>query len=111
MALKPQSFIEYLQRISFLSDETSEAFLKCCKEFSFRKNHKLVEAGQVCHCIYFMKKGIGKVYYQKDDKEVIDWIGDEGNIISSFISFVSQQPGIHTVELLEDCEMTGISFN
>lgn len=105
-----QDFIQYLKHITPLSNESCSDFESKCQKFNFKKGHILVKQGQVCHYIYFIKKGIGKVYYQKDDKEIIDWIGDEGNVISSIISFVSQKPSQHIVKLLEYTELIGISF-
>jgi CRP-like cAMP-binding protein len=57
-----------------------------------------------------VKSGIGKVYYLKEGKEIIDWISDEGNLMTSVSSFLTQTPSLHYVELIEDSELIGISY-
>ena len=106
-----EEFISYLKSISPLKEESSLDFLSKCKCFNFPKRHYLVKAGQVSQYLYFIKKGIGKVYYLKDGKEIIDWISDEGNLLTSVTSFLTHQPSKHFVQLMEDSELVGISYN
>lgn len=106
-----EEFITYLKNISPLKEESSSDFLSKCKKFSFQKGHYLVKAGQVSQYLYFVKSGIGKVFYLKDGKELIDWISDEGNLLTSVTSFLTHQPSKHYVKLMEDSELVGISYN
>jgi CRP-like cAMP-binding protein len=106
-----QQFLAYLKQITPLSNDSCNDFIAKCKEYKYPKGFELVKAGQVCNYIYFIKSGIGKVFYSKEDKEIIDWIGDEGNIISSIISFLSRKPSIHIVKLLEPSELIGIHYD
>jgi CRP-like cAMP-binding protein len=106
-----EEFISYLKNISPLKEDSSQDFLSKCKNFNFSKGHYLVKAGQVSQYLYFVKSGIGKVFYLKDGKELIDWISDDGNILTSVTSFLTHQPSKHFVQLMEDSELVGISFD
>lgn len=105
-----EEFIKHLKNISSLKSESSSDFLSRCKNFSFPKGHYLVKAGQVSQYLYFVKSGIGKVFYIKDGKELIDWISDEGNLLTSVTSFLTHKPSKHYVKLMEDSELIGISY-
>lgn len=106
-----EEFISYLKKISPLKEKSSLDFLSKCKVFNFSKGDILVKSGQVSQYLYFVKSGIGKVYYLKEDKELIDWISDEGNLLTSVISFLTHQPSKHFVKLMEDSALVGISYN
>lgn len=106
-----KEFTDYLQKFVALSPGSMGDFASRCKLQSYPKGHELVRAGEVCNHIYFIKSGLGKVFYRKEDKEIIDWIGDEGNVISSIVSFLSRKPGVHIVKLLEPSELVGIHYN
>lgn len=106
-----EEFISYIKSISPLKEESSLDFLSKCRSFNFPKGHFLVKAGQVSQYLYFVKTGIGKVYYLKDGKELIDWISDKGNLLTSVTSFLTHQPSKHFVQLMEDSELIGISYH
>lgn len=105
-----EEFISYLKQITPLSQESCDDLMSKCKRFGFAKGHLLVKSGQICRYIYYVKSGIGKVYYLKEEKEIIDWISDEGNIMTSITSFLTQRPSTHFVKLIEDSELVGISY-
>ena len=106
-----EEFTTYLNGISQLSTQSISELTAMCKNFNFPKGHFLVKTGQVSQYLYFVKKGIGKVYYLKDGKELIDWISDEGNLLTSVTSFLTNQPSKHVVQLMEDSELIGISYS
>lgn len=104
-------FIEYLKQISPIGEESSSSFVSRCKTFKYPKGKYLLKSGQVSQHLYFVKSGIGKVFYLKDEgKEIIDWISDEGNLLTSVTSFLTQTPSVHFVKLIEDSELIGISY-
>ncbi|MFK8005376.1 MAG: Crp/Fnr family transcriptional regulator [Saprospiraceae bacterium] len=105
-----QEFITYLKQISPLTEESCNAFVSKCKTFNFPKKKYLLKSGQISQHLYFVKSGIGKVFYLKDDKEIIDWISDEGNLLTSVSSFLTQTPSLHDIRLIEDSELIGISY-
>ena len=104
-----EEFTSYLRQISPFGQESSNAFLSKCKTFNFPKGEYLLKSGQVSQYLYFVITGIGKVYYLKDGKEIIDWISDEGNLLTSVSSFLTHTPSLHNVKLIEDAELIGIS--
>jgi len=74
------------------------------------KNNILVKEGQVCTKLYFVKKGVGRSYYLKEDgKEVTQWFFMEGKFMSSIESFFQQTPSLYYLEILEESVLYSIT--
>lgn len=52
--------------------------------------------------IFFIEKGIARAFISIDGKEFTFWIGKEGDTIVSLKSYVNNQRGYETIELMED---------
>ncbi len=82
--------------------------------FTFRqvpKKFKLSEEGKIAREMYFVVKGLVRLYYTKDGGEITGFIFKENLFASSYDSFLRQTPGIQTLETLEDCDLLVISHN
>ncbi len=80
--------------------------------FIFRqvpKRYKLCEEGKVAKELYFINKGLLRLYYTKDGEEITGFLFKEGLFAGSYDSFLRQAPGIQTLETLEDAELLVIS--
>lgn len=75
-----------------------------CK-VAFPKGYHLIEADRLEKDIYFLNKGIASAYIHRNGKKITFWIGREGSTIISLRSYVSNQKGYETVELMEDSEL------
>lgn len=78
------------------------------QSFTFRqvpKKFKLVREGQVANEIYFINKGLIRLYYTKDIEEITGFIFKENLFASSFDSLLRAAPSIQTLETLEDCDL------
>lgn len=80
--------------------------------FSFRqvpKRFKLAEEGKVAKEIYFINKGLLRLFYSKEGEEITGYIFREGLFASSYDSFLREVSSIQTLECLEDSELLVIS--
>jgi len=73
------------------------------------KKFKLAEEGKIAKELYFILKGLVRLYYTKDGEEVTGFIFKEHLFASSYDSFLRQAPSIQTLETLEECELLVIS--
>jgi CRP-like cAMP-binding protein len=103
-------FLETLKQISPLSDTAIEAFSEVIKEEALPKGHVLIKAGTVCNYVYFIEEGLSRTFYYKDGKDVTDWISAEGSFAASVVSFITRQPDIRNVELLEPSRICAVSY-
>lgn len=73
------------------------------------KNTLLVKEGEYADSTYYIVKGCARAYYLREGKDISDWFAFEGEFISSIVSFFTQRPSPHYIELLEDCILLELS--
>jgi cAMP-binding proteins - catabolite gene activator and regulatory subunit of cAMP-dependent protein kinases len=79
------------------------------KELS--KGDLLFEQGQVCRHIYFIEKGLARVfYYSASGKEITAWFSAENTFITAVDSLFQHKPTRDFCELLEDSVVYSISY-
>lgn len=93
-----------LDHIYQLPEQSKLALQKNAMEITFPKGHILLKANKIEPNIYFIKKGLVRAFIERDN-EVTFWFGKEGETVISMKSYVEEEPGYETIELLEDCEL------
>ena len=81
--------------------------------FTFRqvpRKFKLAEEGKIAKELYFILRGLVRLYYIKDGEEITGYIFKENLFASSYDSFLRQVPSIQTLETLEDSDLLVISY-
>ena len=76
-----------------------------------KKNEILLEDGQLCKNLYFVKSGAVKQYYLSDGKEFIQNFFFEGNMAAHFNSFLSQTKSDSYLEAVEGTELWVLSYH
>lgn len=74
----------------------------------YKKKEIILREGQICKEIYYVKKGLLRVYLINDGKEVNTWFVKEGDFITSIGSFHKQLPSDHYIDAIEDSEVITI---
>jgi len=67
----------------------------------FSKNDYLLTKGKICRHLYFLEKGALRGYYDLDNKEITHWFAFENDFVTSFHSFITQQPSVENIQFLE----------
>lgn len=93
---------EIIGKIDSIPETSMEKLLRCLTPMTFPKGYHVLEAGKVETNIFFLEKGIARAYIPFDGKEITFWIGKEGSPIVSLKSYVNDQQGYETIELMED---------
>ncbi len=102
-------FFQYTsQVISFNNKERSliESY------FTFRqvnKKFRLVDEGKIAREVYFINKGLLRLFYNKEGEEITAFIFREGLFAASYESFLRSAPSIQVLETLEDAELLVIT--
>lgn len=73
-----------------------------------KKKETLLRHGEICKEIFYVQKGLLRVYIINEGKEVNTWFVQEGDFITSINSYHRQKPSEHFIEALEDCEIISI---
>lgn len=73
---------------------------------TLKKGEHLLEAGQKCDYLYFVLKGILRLYYlDLNGNQMTHWFSRENAIITSPFSFFKNEENILYLEALEDTEV------
>jgi len=106
-----KSFLDFLNKFIPLSqDEYNELILPCIVNRRFGKKEIVTHAGEVEEYINFIGQGLARKYYKKGNEEINTQISYEGHIIHSQESFHSRMPSEYTIETIEPCELTSMTF-
>lgn len=106
-----QSFFQYTNQLVAFTASEKELIEHA---FTFRqvpKKFKLAEEGRTARELFFILKGLVRLYYSKDGEEITGFIFRENLFASSYESFLRQTPSIQTLETLEDCDLLVIHYD
>ena len=85
-----------------LSEECQKELVNNVTVLNKTKGSILVREGQYSDRTFYIVTGCARAYYLKDGRDISDWFAFENDFISSIVSFFSEQPSPHYVEVLED---------
>jgi CRP-like cAMP-binding protein len=74
-----------------------------------KKDHFAVK-GKICNEIGFIIKGSVRYYHVKDGLEITGYFSFEKEFVSSYKSYLTQQPGMSYIQALEPTELILISY-
>lgn len=100
--------IEILNSISPLGKVEQEALAKICTRKNYKKNTVLLQLGEVSRKLYFIVKGLGRVYYIRDGNDITDYFAMDMNFLGGLPSYFTGEPSHKAMELLEDSEVIEI---
>jgi len=104
-------FINFLKQFGELPDFVVEAIDTKMQRMELPRKHLLLKKGKVCNFLYFVEKGLARNFFEEDNKELTNDIVLEGELLVSFASFISRQPSMETIELLEDSVLYAIHYD
>lgn len=104
-----ESFFRRCNDIYPLSDRTREELEKVFEIITVPKNTLLLRAGEVCNYMNLVLKGMIRVYYYVDGKEITSRLMSEGYFITSYISYFTRKPGQEFMEAYEDAVLARVS--
>ncbi len=94
--------------ISPLSPESSKAFLSAWKYWQTSKDFFLLREQAIADYIYFIEKGVARIYYHKKGKEVTEWIALDEQFFLSITSFFQRIPSHLIIQTIEPSKVYGI---
>lgn len=106
-----QEILTYFQRFHSITNGSKEAILNISTIITLPKNKDLQPIGHTCKTIYFIKKGIARIYYFKDGIDITESFAFENNIIARVGSLFTGKPSRKAIQVLEDSEIIAINAN
>jgi len=96
-----QNLFIHIKTFHPLNNEAQKALEDCFEQQVFSKNDHLLIEGKTCRHLYFLEKGAVRGYYILDGKEITYWFGFENDFVTSFHSFITQEPAVENIQFLE----------
>jgi len=101
--------IKYLNSIHRISLQSESAFLDICSEIGVKKNTDLHPIGHVCRNLYFVKNGLLRIYYLKDDIDVTESFEFENSIVARAESLFHAKPSRKAIQAIEGSNLIAIN--
>ncbi len=102
---------EYFKNISKLSDSLEDELKNLFEPKEFFKGDHLFKQGEICHHLYYIKKGLVRVYYYSGNGKEITDVFCRKSLVTAIDSFYFHRPTRDYCEVLEDSVVFPISFS
>lgn len=99
----------YFDQYNPLSDGAKSAIQAICTIHTIRKGRDLQPIGHTCRTIYFINKGLARIYYFKGEIDVTESFAFENQIIARVESLFTGRPSRKGIQMLELSEVVAIS--
>ena len=99
---------KYFDRHHEISAEAKAEIRKFSRIVRLKKNDLLQDIGHTCRTIYFINKGLARIFYFKGDKEITESFAFEDNILARVESLFTGRPSRKGIQVLEDTELVAI---
>ncbi|MGE0568047.1 MAG: Crp/Fnr family transcriptional regulator [Bacteroidia bacterium] len=103
------SLFKFFKKYNPLSKEAEKAIAEISKIITIKKNTDLQPIGHTCKTIYFINKGVARIYYFKDGVDITESFAFENNIIARVESLFTGKPSRKAIQILEDAEIVAIN--
>jgi CRP-like cAMP-binding protein len=102
--------LNYLGQFCDMNKDTRDWLQANAKRIECKKKTQLVKLGDLCEHVWFIEKGLIRIY-EKDptDKETCNWLMTENEIATSVNSFFSGTRSKMVVETVEACVLWTVS--
>ncbi len=103
-----EQLFTYFRKFQTLSPEAENAIADICTITHIKKNQDLQPIGHTCKTIYFINKGIARIYYYKEETDITEGFYFENSVIARVESLFTGKPSRKAIQVLEDAEIVGI---
>jgi len=76
--------------------------------FGFENDFRVTH-GKRCRHLYFLQQGALRGYYTLEEKEITHWFAFENDFVTSFHSFITGQPAVENIQLLQGSVLWSMS--
>ena len=101
-SLQLQVYRKYLQPFVVFEEEEWNVFSEELYVKSIKKKTPFVSHGKVCNEVGFILRGSFRFFFVKDGLEISNYFSFQNDLISSYRSFLMDEPGVITIEAMED---------
>lgn len=104
-----EQLLNHIKNYYPLPLKAQEALHDCFEQVVLSKGEHLIREGSRCRHLYFLEQGALRGYYKLDEKEITHWFAFAQDFVTSFYSFITEQPAVENIQLLEGSILWAIS--
>ncbi len=101
----------FLHSIFPLSKKAIDFVTENSYSLELKKGSFLVKPGERDNQLFLLKKGVVRSFILENKKEITTWINEEPELVSAIRTLGLQLPSEEYIEVLENCELTGIPYS
>jgi CRP/FNR family transcriptional regulator len=98
-----------IRKITDFSEDECTMFVPYLKKKVLNKGEYLLKENQIVNEIAFIEKGVLRLYYLSDGKEINNHFFLENDYAVSYLDFLKNRPSRYYIQALDDCEL--LTFN
>lgn len=102
---------KYFEKSVLISDDEWKIFASKLTCEKFHKKQKLINVGEIENYLSFIEKGIVRFYIPREEDDFTFSFSFDGEFMSAYNSFLTQQPCKYVVETLSEIVLWRISFH
>lgn len=104
-----EALFKYFDQFQSVSAVSKLAISNITEAKVIKKNYDLQSIGHTCQTIYFLKKGVARIYYFKEEVDITESFSFENNLVVRYESLFSNSPSKKGIQMLEDSEILAIN--
>jgi CRP-like cAMP-binding protein len=104
-------FREHVHLYVVLTDDEWNILSAYLEVITLKKKKNFAEPGKVCNHIGLVVKGAVRYFHVKDGEEITGYFSFEDEMLSSYKSFLTHQPGLFYIQALEDSQIVTLSHS
>jgi CRP-like cAMP-binding protein len=94
--------IRIFEHYCALSKESKNKISEVIQTKELPKKSIIHKQFNVCNQLFYIKKGVARIFYYKRNLDITDAFITEGQLITAIDSFFSRKESLYNIELLED---------
>lgn len=105
-----EKLIQRLNALYPMGNDLEDRIQSITKITKHPKGAFILREGEICKEACMVAEGLVRSFYINEGKDVTSRFMDEGFIITSWVSFYTQEPGNEFIETLEDTTLASIAY-
>lgn len=102
--------IDFLRKDSKINSESLRLIDSAFYKIEKKKGFKLIQTGDKAKKLFFMEKGLARIHYDNEEKDITQGFFSENSFTLSVVNINLEEPSPHTITLLEPSIIRSINL-
>ncbi len=102
--------IDFFAAFQALGAEDLAAIDECSRAFEAQRGAFLCRAGDRSREFFYLRSGIARAWYQRNDREITGWLTFAGDLAGCFSSMATGEAASEWIEIIEDAQVIAFDY-